>query len=97
MQASPLLSRFEMNGAGDRRKKFLDYALVMVAVAALIGFLAAGCGDDDDTPGPASAPAWTGDPLTRTRSGPVSPATVRAVEDAILSRARQLRVADNRL
>lgn len=33
----------------------------------------------------------------QTRSGPVSPATVRAVEDAILSRARQLRVADNRL
>ena len=32
-----------------------------------------------------------------TRSGPASPATVRAVEDAILSRARQLRVADGRL
>ena len=32
-----------------------------------------------------------------TRSGPASPATVRAVEDAILSRARQLRVADSRL
>ncbi len=29
-----------------------------------------------------------------TRSGPASQATVRAVEDAILSRARQLRVAD---
>ncbi|MEO0358593.1 MAG: DUF3576 domain-containing protein [Pseudomonadota bacterium] len=29
-----------------------------------------------------------------TRSGPASPDTVRAVEDAILSRARQLRVAD---
>ncbi|SLN18342.1 hypothetical protein ROJ8625_00621 [Roseivivax jejudonensis] len=31
-----------------------------------------------------------------TRGGPVSPATVRAVEDAILSRARQLRAADDR-
>ena len=28
---------------------------------------------------------------------PVSTATVRAVEDAILSRARQLRIADNKL
>ncbi|MEO0939383.1 MAG: DUF3576 domain-containing protein [Pseudomonadota bacterium] len=33
----------------------------------------------------------------QTRSGPASPATVRAVEDAILTRARQLRIADNRL
>ncbi|MEL6241587.1 MAG: DUF3576 domain-containing protein [Pseudomonadota bacterium] len=33
----------------------------------------------------------------QTRSGPASAATVRAVEDAILSRARQLRIADNRL
>ena len=33
----------------------------------------------------------------QTRSGPASPATVRAVEDAILTRARQLRVADRRL
>ncbi len=32
-----------------------------------------------------------------TRSGPVSPETVRAVEDAILTRARQLRVADSKL
>lgn len=32
-----------------------------------------------------------------TRSGPAAPATVRAVEDAILSRARQLRSADGRL
>lgn len=32
-----------------------------------------------------------------TRSGPVSPATVRAVEDAILTRARQLREQDSRL
>ena len=32
----------------------------------------------------------------QTRSGPVSVATSRAVEDAILSRARQLRVADSR-
>lgn len=32
-----------------------------------------------------------------TQSGPASAATVRAVEDAILTRARQLRVADNRL
>lgn len=32
-----------------------------------------------------------------TRNGPASPATVRAVEDAILSRARQLRVQDGRL
>lgn len=32
-----------------------------------------------------------------TSSGPVSPGTARAVEDAILSRARQLRVADSRL
>lgn len=29
--------------------------------------------------------------------GPVSPETVRAVEDAILTRARQLRIADSRL
>ncbi|MDP5218263.1 DUF3576 domain-containing protein [Ruegeria sp. 2205SS24-7] len=33
----------------------------------------------------------------QTRNGPVSQATARAVEDAILSRARQLRVADGRL
>lgn len=33
----------------------------------------------------------------QTRSGPASTATVRAIEDAILTRARQLRVADNRL
>lgn len=32
-----------------------------------------------------------------TRSGPVSVATSRAIEDAILARARQLRVADGRL
>lgn len=32
-----------------------------------------------------------------TRSGPVNPATVRAVEDAILTRARQLRIADRGL
>lgn len=29
-----------------------------------------------------------------TRSGPASPATIRAVEDAILTRARQLRIRD---
>jgi uncharacterized protein DUF3576 len=33
----------------------------------------------------------------QTRSGPASAATVRAVEDAILTRARQLRISDNRL
>lgn len=33
----------------------------------------------------------------QTRSGPANGATVRAVEDAILSRARQLRISDNRL
>jgi len=33
----------------------------------------------------------------QSRSGPVSQATARAVEDAILSRARELRIADNRL
>ncbi len=32
----------------------------------------------------------------QTRSRPVSPETSRAVEDAILARARQMRVADNR-
>ncbi|MFT6023433.1 MAG: hypothetical protein ACI9PY_001550 [Ascidiaceihabitans sp.] len=32
-----------------------------------------------------------------TRSGPASAATIRAIEDAILSRARQLRIADNKL
>jgi hypothetical protein len=32
-----------------------------------------------------------------TRSGPASPDTVRAIEDAILTRARQLRLADSRL
>lgn len=32
-----------------------------------------------------------------TRSGPASADTVRAVEDAILARARQLRIADGRL
>jgi hypothetical protein len=32
-----------------------------------------------------------------TRAGPVAPETVRAVEDAILTRTRQLRVADARL
>jgi Domain of unknown function (DUF3576) len=33
----------------------------------------------------------------QTKSGPVSNATARAVEDAILSRARQLRIADDAL
>ncbi len=33
----------------------------------------------------------------QSRSGPVSRATTRAVEDAILSRARELRIADNKL
>lgn len=33
----------------------------------------------------------------QTRNGPASAATVRAVEDAILTRARQLRVGDNGL
>lgn len=33
----------------------------------------------------------------QTRSGPVSPATTRAVEDAILARARQLRIGDDKL
>lgn len=33
----------------------------------------------------------------QTRNGPASAATVRAVEDAILSRARQIRIADNKL
>jgi hypothetical protein len=32
----------------------------------------------------------------QTRSGPASASAVRAVEDAILTRARQLRIADNR-
>ncbi|MEP2642468.1 DUF3576 domain-containing protein [Roseobacter sp.] len=32
----------------------------------------------------------------QTQNGPASAATIRAVEDAILSRARQLRIADNR-
>ncbi len=33
----------------------------------------------------------------QSRGGPVSRATTRAVEDAILSRARELRIADNKL
>jgi hypothetical protein len=33
----------------------------------------------------------------QSRAGPVSQATSRAVEDAILSRARELRIADNKL
>ncbi|MFW8593657.1 DUF3576 domain-containing protein [Cribrihabitans neustonicus] len=33
----------------------------------------------------------------QTQNGPVSAATTRAVEDAILSRARQLRIADKKL
>ena len=33
----------------------------------------------------------------QSQGGSVSPATARAVEDAILSRARQLRIADNKL
>lgn len=33
----------------------------------------------------------------QSRGGPVSQATARAVEDAILSRARELRITDNRL
>tara|TARA_R110002020_G_scaffold104470_3_gene244391 strand:+ start:3201 stop:3551 length:351 start_codon:yes stop_codon:yes gene_type:complete len=32
----------------------------------------------------------------QTQGGPVSPATTRAVEDAILSRARQLRISDDK-
>ncbi|MFK7878622.1 DUF3576 domain-containing protein [Roseobacter sp.] len=33
----------------------------------------------------------------QTKNGPASAATVRAIEDAILSRARQIRIADNKL
>lgn len=33
----------------------------------------------------------------QTSGGPVSPATTRAVEDAILSRARQMRIADSKI
>lgn len=33
----------------------------------------------------------------QTKGGPVSSATARAVEDSILSRARQMRIADNKL
>jgi hypothetical protein len=33
----------------------------------------------------------------QSQSGPVSQATARAVEDAILTRARELRIADNKL
>ena len=33
----------------------------------------------------------------QTRSGPVDPETIRAIEDAILSRARELRIADSKL
>tara|TARA_R110000764_G_scaffold51065_4_gene111925 strand:+ start:1279 stop:1770 length:492 start_codon:yes stop_codon:yes gene_type:complete len=33
----------------------------------------------------------------QTRGGPASAATTRAIEDAILTRARQLRISDNRL
>ena len=33
----------------------------------------------------------------QTSGGPVSPATARAVEDAILTRARQMRVGDDKL
>lgn len=33
----------------------------------------------------------------QTKSGPVNAATTRAIEDAILSRARQLRISDNAL
>ena len=33
----------------------------------------------------------------QTKSGPVDPETLRAVEDAILSRARELRIADSNL
>jgi hypothetical protein len=33
----------------------------------------------------------------QTRGGPASAATTRAIEDAILSRARQLRISDNKL
>lgn len=33
----------------------------------------------------------------QTRGGPVDAATTRAIEDAILTRARQLRIADNKL
>jgi len=32
----------------------------------------------------------------QSQSGPVSAATTRAIEDAILSRARQLRIADGK-
>jgi len=55
----------------DRRSSLFDSALLILTVAAMIGFLAAGCGDDDETAGSANAPAWTGDPLTQTGSGPV--------------------------
>jgi len=33
----------------------------------------------------------------QSKGGPVSPATARAVEDAILARARQIRIGDNKL
>ncbi len=74
MEAGPLRVDIEMNTCrsnADRRKRFFDYALVILSVAALIGFLGVGCGDDEEIAGRPNGPAWTGDPLTQTRSGPV--------------------------
>ena len=74
METGALRVDMERNGFrsnADRREKFFDHALVIAFFVALIALLAAGCGDDEKVAGTPDGPAWTGDPLTQTRSGPV--------------------------
>jgi para-nitrobenzyl esterase len=74
METGALRADMERNGSRSnayRRKKFFDYALVIAFSVALIALLAAGCGGDEKVAGTPDGPAWTGDPLTQTRSGPV--------------------------
>ena len=54
MEAGPLRFNLNLNGSrsnADRRRSRFDCALVILSVAALIGLLAAGCGDDQEVKG----------------------------------------------
>jgi para-nitrobenzyl esterase len=54
----------------DRIQEYCDLPLLILLLALLAGLFACGCGDDEGATA-SNSPAWTGDPMTRTRSGPV--------------------------
>ena len=73
MDASPRYPTpcLKVSGPKAGPKGICDYALVILSVAALIGLLAVGCGDDDKGSGARDEVLWTGDPLTETQAGAV--------------------------